>query len=526
MAASSDRIPPPFPDTEEPGVCDMADGDSDEGEDIFVNNSKPVAVSRGVSQPDNVTEQPPDLFREEEEEEEEASGTTAKYNGVHSDDDSDLFADAQVEPSTDKAGSSARKALSPSSGPPPSSSVTQSPAAMQPSSSQQLEEEEDKDVFDVDVAVTNPEKIGDGMNAYVAYKVSTRTSLAMFRSKVFSVRRRFSDFLGLYEKLSVKQSLQGCIIPPPPEKSVVGMTKVKVGMDDPSSVEFVERRRAALERYLQRVVSHPSLLQDPDVRDFLERDELPRAVSTQALSGAGFLKMINKASDAVNKMTIKMNESDTWFEDKFQEVENEEQQLRKLQVVVDSLVNHRKELCGSTAVFAKSMAMLGNSEDNTALSRALSQLAEVEDKMEQLHQEQAASDFFIFAELLADYIRLLGAMRGCFDQRVRAWQRWQEAQSTLQKKREAEAKLLWANKPDKLQQAKDEITEWESRVTQYERDFDRIGMTVRKEVLRFEKEKAKDFRGQIVKYLDAMLQSQQRLVKFWEAFLPEAKAIA
>lgn len=31
--------------------------------------------------------------------------------------------------------------------------------------------------------------------------------------------------------------------------------------------------------------------------------------------------------------------------------------------------------------------------------------------MEQLHQEQAASDFFIFEELLADYIRLLGAVR-------------------------------------------------------------------------------------------------------------------
>jgi len=39
--------------------------------------------------------------------------------------------------------------------------------------------------------------------------------------------------------------------------------------------------------------------------------QLPRAVSTQALSGAGFLKMINKASDAVNKMTVKMNETDT-----------------------------------------------------------------------------------------------------------------------------------------------------------------------------------------------------------------------
>ncbi|XP_037611296.1 sorting nexin-1-like [Sebastes umbrosus] len=527
MAASSDRVPPPLSplsgplsasEEPRPAHTDMEDGDSDEGEDIFVSNSNPVAVSRGVNNEDR-----PDLFSEEE-----ASSTTAKSNGVHSDDDNDLFAEAHVELSTDTPGSSARKELSTSAGPPPasSSSFTQSPAALQTTSLEQLEEEEDKDSFDVDVAVTNPEKIGDGMNAYVAYKVSTRTSLTMFRSKVFSVRRRYSDFLGLYEKLSVKQTLHGCIIPPPPEKSVVGMTKMKVGMDDPSSVEFVERRRAGLERYLQRVVAHPSLLQDPDVREFLEREELPRAVSTQTLSGAGFLKMITKASDAVNKMTIKMNESDTWFEDKFQEVDNEEQQLRKLQAVVDSLVNHRKELCGSTAVFAKSMAMLGNSEDNTALSRALSQLAEVEDKMEQLHQEQAASDFFIFAELLADYIRLLGAMRVCFDQRARSWQRWQEAQSTLQKKRESEAKLLWANKPDKLQQAKDEITEWEARVTQYERDFDRIGMTVRKEVLRFEKEKAKDFRSQIVKYLEAMLQSQQRLVKFWEAFLPEAKAIA
>ncbi len=42
---------------------------------------------------------------------------------------------------------------------------------------------------------------------------------------------------------------------------------------------------------------------------------------------------------------------------------------------------------------------------------------------------------------------------------MKAWQRWQDAENMLQKKREAEAKLLWANKPDKLQQAKDEIAE-------------------------------------------------------------------
>lgn len=42
---------------------------------------------------------------------------------------------------------------------------------------------------------------------------------------------------------------------------------------------------------------------------------------------------------------------------------------------------------------------------------------------------------------------------------MKAWQRWQDTENMLQKKREAEAKLLWANKPDKLQQAKDEIAE-------------------------------------------------------------------
>uniref|UniRef100_A0A8C1IT65 Sorting nexin-1 n=1 Tax=Cyprinus carpio TaxID=7962 RepID=A0A8C1IT65_CYPCA len=408
----------------------------------------------------------------------------------------------------------------------PAASVASSSSKAPSKTLEELEEEESEDKFDLNISVTNPEKVGDGMNAYMAYKVSTQTSLTMFRSKTFTVRRRFSDFLGLYEKLSEKHSQNGYIVPPPPEKSILGMTKVKVGKEDPSSAEFVERRRAALERYLQRVVSHPSLLQDPDVREFLEKEELPRAVSTQALSGAGFLKMLNKATDAVSKMTIKMNEQDVWFDEKIQDVENEEQHMRKLHVMVESLVNHRKELSGNTAVFAKSVAMLGSSEDNTALSRALSQLAEVEDRIEQLHQEQASNDFFTFSELLADYIRLLGAVKGCFDQRMKAWQRWQDAENMLQKKREAEAKLLWANKPDKLQQAKDEIAEWEAKVTQYEREFERISATVRKEVIRFDKEKARDFKRQIVKYLESLLNSQQQLIKYWEAFLPEAKAIA
>ncbi len=65
----------------------------------------------------------------------------------------------------------------------------------------------------------------------------------------------------------------------------------------------------------------------------------------------------------------------------------------------------------NTASFAKSAAMLGNSEDHTALSRALSQLAEVEEKIDQLHQDQAFADFYLISELLGDYVRLISAVK-------------------------------------------------------------------------------------------------------------------
>ncbi|KAM9672614.1 LOW QUALITY PROTEIN: sorting nexin-2-like [Trichechus inunguis] len=391
-------------------------------------------------------------------------------------------------------------------------------------SGEEIEKEANGDIFYIEIGVSDPEKVGDGMNVYMAYRVTTKTSFSMFSKSEFSDKRRFSNFLGLHSKLAGKYLHIGYIVPPAPEKSIVGMTKVKVGKEDSSSTEFVEKRRAALERYLQ-TVKHPTLLQDPDLRQFLESSELPRAVYTQALSGAGILRMVNKAADAVNKMTIKMNELDAWFEEKQQQFENVDQQLRKPHASVEALVYHRKELSANTAAFAKSAAMLGNSEDHTALSRALSQLAEVEEKMDQLRQEQAFADFHMFSQLFSDYICLIAAVKCVFDH-MKCWQKWEDAQITLCKKRLTKAKTMVAHKPDKIQQAKNEIREWEDKAQQGERDFEQISKMIQKEVGRFEKEPVKDFKTVIIKYLESLVQTQQQLIKYWEAFLPEAKAIA
>jgi sorting nexin-1/2 len=75
----------------------------------------------------------------------------------------------------------------------------------------------------------------------------------------------------------------------------------------------LERRRAALERYLNRTAAHPSLRTDPDFREFLELDaELPKSSQTSAISGKSVIKFINKVGDRVANITLKMEETDEW----------------------------------------------------------------------------------------------------------------------------------------------------------------------------------------------------------------------
>lgn len=74
----------------------------------------------------------------------------------------------------------------------------------------------------IDIRVTEATRLGDGMGAYIVFKVETKTNMAIFKKTSFTVQRRFSDFLGLHDKLVDKYLRMGRIIPPAPEKSVIG----------------------------------------------------------------------------------------------------------------------------------------------------------------------------------------------------------------------------------------------------------------------------------------------------------------
>ncbi|XP_047476347.1 sorting nexin-2-like isoform X3 [Penaeus chinensis] len=410
----------------------------------------------------------------------------------------------------------------------PAAPTPVTPVAAARSSAEQLESESG-DEF-IEISISDPQKIGDGMSSYMAYKVTTKTNIAYFRKKHWSVTRRFSDFLGLHGKLVEKHLHSGRIIPPAPEKSAIGTTKIKLGSDksaDSGSSDFIERRRASLERYMNRTASHPTLRSDPDFREFIELDaELPRATQTSALSSAGVLRLFNRVGETVNKMTFKMDESDQWFEEKTQQIENLDAQLRKLHAAMEGLVAYRRELATSTASFAKSAAVLSSVEEHSALSRALHQLAESTERTHTIHHAQADADYYHLSETTKDYIHLIGAVKDVFHERVKTFQTWQHAQTMLAKKREAKAKAELAGRMDKVQQAQDEVAEWEAKVERSQEEFDRISRAIKKEMEQFDIVRVKDFKDMLVKYLEALMTSQQQIIKVWETFLPEARAIS
>jgi len=55
--------------------------------------------------------------------------------------------------------------------------------------------------------------------------------------------------------------------------------------------------------------------------------------------------------------------------------------------------------------------VLGSSEENMALSKALSSLADIETKVEHLMADQADTDFFVLSELVKDYINLIQSVK-------------------------------------------------------------------------------------------------------------------
>ncbi|CAG5118653.1 unnamed protein product, partial [Candidula unifasciata] len=304
--------PPPFDNDDEVKDDDDLFSDakekpsspeSDKSPEVQVNGSAPQNAKKDVNKGDD--------FDDDDDDDDLFKGGSSEIK-LDSDDD-DAKEDAHKVSSGSQPASAGTSGRESKPQIPVSETVTSKTKIAAPSlKSDELSDSGDEtETFEIEIKITDTLKMGDGMSAYMVYKVVSKTNSPAFRHSENAVLRRFSDFLGLHDRLAERHVPLGVIVPPAPEKSVLGMTKVKMSKEDSGSSEFIERRRAALERFLVRTAAHPALANDPDFVEFLEKDgDLPKSTSTSALSGAGVMRLFHKVGESFDKITLKVEESD------------------------------------------------------------------------------------------------------------------------------------------------------------------------------------------------------------------------
>ncbi|MFH4975340.1 hypothetical protein AB6A40_002049 [Gnathostoma spinigerum] len=381
----------------------------------------------------------------------------------------------------------------------------------------------------IDIKINQFEKKGEGMNAYIVYKIVSKVQdVVGYANKEYEVWRRFSDFLGLHEKLMEKHFHRGIMVPAAPEKSISALTKTKMtsGPDDRTATEFAERRARILQRFCMRIARHPVLISDCDFRDFLTlASPLPKATSTAALSGAGVKRMFKTVGGVLSKMAFHMDESDRVFEEAQQEVDDMEQLLNSMMKTIDSLCSYRRELALSTDSFSKALSMLASCEENTALARALSHLTETHESISMLHSEQNDRDCAHFSEAIYEQLQLIYTMKELFYERVKVYQNWQTAQQNLTRKKEIKARFEREGRSDKVNQIKEELTNAEKQLDDMESEFKTISGTIRDEYKRYLGERKTDTRKILINVIEGLITFQKELLRQWEKFAPETRSI-
>ena len=358
------------------------------------------------------------------------------------------------------------------------------------------------------ITVGDPHTVGSTTSSHTVYTVITRTTSKAYNSPSFTVTRRYRDFLWLYERLH--DNHPGVVVPPPPEKQAVGRF-------DPN---FVESRRMALERMINKVAGHPVLQHDGDLKTFLESEAFnvdikhkDRAkdplLSSESKGGIMSSIGLGGGSNSGGKFI----EHDDWFHDRRIYLDALEIQLRALQKSTDSVVAQRKALAESCGDFSASLHALAGVELSPSLSGPLDALGDLQMRIQELYQRQAMQDILTLGIVIDEYIRLIGSVQKAFTQRQRAFHAWHSSEQKLAALRQNEDKLKRSGRSqvERMQQVEVEVKEQERKVNAARVLFEDMGRLMRGELERFEREKVEDFKSGVETFLEGAVEAQKEV---------------
>lgn len=370
---------------------------------------------------------------------------------------------------------------------------------------------------DFSVAVTEPDKQGEGMNAFITYKVVT-TKLS--DQSTHTVERRFSDFAWLFEQFS--KSTTGLLIPPCPEKAVIGRF----------NTSFVNTRRRALERYINRCVAHRHLKQREELAAFLNSDTVEFQLLRQQKSNdkpagrRGFSSWMREsvtlATNVMGKSTYKNTQEDNECEAIFAYGQTLQKAFGDAARNVQEQVNKTKALSKAHFDVSLGVSILGQFEteqNETELGQLLKRLGQTADAQSVCTLQLAEDTNLRLVEPLQDYAFLSGAILAMMKTRAAALLTYQTALSALQGKQQQLAKLQGQNKADRVTKIEEEIKECQNTVDESSGALEACTKRVAHEMALHKQQKQRDIRKAAIDFVQLQIVHAKQTQAAWEELL-------
>uniref|UniRef100_A0A2P2KKZ9 Sorting nexin 1 isoform X1 n=1 Tax=Rhizophora mucronata TaxID=61149 RepID=A0A2P2KKZ9_RHIMU len=372
------------------------------------------------------------------------------------------------------------------------------------------------------VSVTDPVKLGNGVQAYISYRVITKTNFPDYQGPEKIVIRRYSDFVWLRDRLF--ERYKGIFIPPLPEKSAVEKFRF--------SAEFIEMRRQALDVFVNRVASHRDLQQSDDLRLFLQADEETmerlRSYETGIFKKKPadlmqiFKDVQSKVSDVVLGKEKPVEESNPEYEKLKHYIFELENHLAEAQKHAYRLVKRHRELGQSLSDFGKAAKLLGACEGD-ALGKVFSELGAKSESLSLKLQKEAQQLLMNFEEPLKDYVRAVQSIKATIAERANAFRHQCELSETI-KLKEINLDKLMLTRSDKVTEAEFEYRELKAESEEATRTFETIVRLMNEEIVRFQEQKTQDMGIAFHEFAKGQARLSNSIADAWRSLLPKLEA--
>uniref|UniRef100_A0A8D8WMM5 Sorting nexin-30 n=1 Tax=Cacopsylla melanoneura TaxID=428564 RepID=A0A8D8WMM5_9HEMI len=390
-------------------------------------------------------------------------------------------------------------------------------------------------IKDIHTRVDNPQKHVDPLESYISFRVTTKTTRSEFPDTECIVRRRYTDFVWLHNKLV--ETLPSRIIPPLPEKHSL------LEHLNRYSKEFILCRMKLLDQFLKRVASHPVLSINSHVIIFLTAK-----LAEFSLHKKHSPSLLNKMSESfynltnIYSTTVSSRHHNSEFQQFSDYISNLYEKISMFEKIGTRLLKERKDYVTEAHQFSAALNTWAGFEPQ--ICSTIRQVSKAVDTTASLHKTLLIDPFYEHnSHPMRDYLLYIDAVKQVLARRDLIQAEYDSLGDDLQKKTAEKDQLtnrdrepsnsatpaaapttssysLWkSTDEDRLEKLSIAIPKLTSQLEMCDDKLQTANTHLRTDMERWRLEKKNDLKKILLKIADQQIAYYQESLESWEGVL-------